>query len=186
MSQNLKISLRKRSRYQPLNKENIKAEYLKYPLYNLEPSGQILNNFLRQGNSYNLSPREAQIIYVLNRTQFEPILKKKLEQGINIIAEDYVGTGIAWGIGVGVEQKFLEKINLHLLKEDLSILFDGKRFNKAIEKNHKYEIDKKLVKKVRKIHLKLRKKYGWKKINANLSVEKINEILWNKIRKLLN
>ncbi|MEA2088256.1 MAG: hypothetical protein U9O55_00210 [Patescibacteria group bacterium] len=167
-----------------LNKENIKAEYLKYPIYDLESSGKILNNFLRQKNSYDISPKEAQIIYVLNRTQFEPILKQKLKQGINIIAEDYIGTGLAWGVGAGVDQKFLEKINSRLLKEDSSILFDGERFNEAVEKNHKHETDENLTKKVRLAHLKFGKKYGWKKINANLSIEQIHKILWSIIKKL--
>lgn len=169
-----------------LNKEDIKAEYLKYPIYDLEPSGKILNNFLRQGNSYNLSPREAQIIYVLNRIQFEPILKKKLKHGINIIAEDYIGTGLAWGIGAGVGEKFLEKINLHLLKEDLAILFDGERFDNAVEKNHKHETNNELTEKVRKTHLNLGKKYGWRKIDANLSIEQIHKLLWEYVDSLRN
>ena len=52
----------------------------------------MINNYLREGNKYGLSAREIQMAYALNRTQFEPILTAKLAQGINIIAEDYVGT----------------------------------------------------------------------------------------------
>ena len=108
-----------------LNKEGNKAEYLKYPIYDLEPSGPILNNYLRGGNIYNLSRRDVQFIYALNRTQYENELKNKLDRGINIVAEDYTGTGKAWGIGTGVDEKFLNDINAHLLKEDLGMLLDG-------------------------------------------------------------
>lgn len=168
-----------------LQERNISAEYLKYPLYDLAPSGPVLNNYLRNGNSHNLSAREAQIIYCLNRTQYQKTLEEKLNEGINIIAEDYTGTGIAWGVGAGVEQNFLEEINSHLLKEDIALLFDGERFKEAVEKNHKHEENDEFSKKVRQIHLDLGKKYGWEMINANLSIEEIADIVFKKVMKAL-
>ncbi|PKM91667.1 hypothetical protein CVU82_00450 [Candidatus Falkowbacteria bacterium HGW-Falkowbacteria-1] len=168
-----------------LEEKNIVAEYLKYPIYGLAPSGPALNNYLRNGNPHNLSAREAQIIYCLNRTQYQKTLEEKLNEGINIIAEDYTGTGIAWGVGAGVEQNFLEEINNHLLKEDIALLFDGERFKEAVEKNHKHEQDDEFSQKVRQIHLNLAKKYNWDIINANLSVEEIAEIIFEKIKTIL-
>ncbi len=168
-----------------LKEKNIEAEYLKYPIYDLDPSGPILNNYLRNGNPYNLSAREAQIIYCLNRTQYQKTLEEKLNSGINIIAEDYTGTGIAWGMGAGVEQEFLENINSHLLKEDIALLFDGERFKEAVEKNHKHEQNDEFSQKVRKIHLDLGKKYNWEMINANLTIEEISHIIFEKIIKSL-
>lgn len=164
-----------------LKEKNIEAEYLKYPIYDLEPSGPILNNYLRNGNPYNLSAREAQIIYCLNRTQYQKTLEEKLNSGINIIAEDYTGTGIAWGMGAGVEQEFLENINSHLLKEDIALLFDGERFKEAVEKNHKHEQNDEFSQKVRQIHLDLGKKYSWEIIDANLTIEEISHIIFEKI-----
>ncbi len=169
-----------------LNKEGIKTEYLKYPIYNLSPSGPTLNNYLRQGNSYKLNAREAQIIYCLNRTQYEKTLIKKLETGINIIAEDYTGTGIAWGMGAGVDENFLKQINSHLIKEDLVFLFDGNRFLESQEKNHKHETNNELTNKVKQAHLKLAQEYNWIKINANLSIEAIQEQLLEQTLKKLD
>lgn len=168
-----------------LKNENKEAEYLKYPIYEIKPSGEILNNYLRGENEYGLTPKEAQIIYALNRSQYEKILLKKLDKGTNVIAEDYVGTGIAWGIGSGVNEQFLKKINSHLLKEDLGFLFDGKRFIKSIEKSHKHETNENLMNKVRDIHLKLAEEFGWIKINANLNIEKIHEELYDKVKKII-
>jgi thymidylate kinase len=169
-----------------LKKLNIKAEYLKYPIYELKPSGRIINEYLRESNPHKLSAREAQIIYTLNRTQYQKELEKKLEQGINIIAEDYTGTGIAWGMGAGIDQSFLEEINSHLKKEDMAILFDGKRFKESIENNHKHEEDDTFARKVRKIHLTLAKKYNWEIIDANSSIKKIESDILNRIKKVLN
>jgi len=158
---------------------------MKYPVYDLDPSGKILNNYLREGNKYNLAPREIQTIYALNRTQYESTLKEKLESGVNIIAEDYTGTGICWGIGAGVDEEYLKLINSHLLKEDLDFLFDGERFTESTEKNHKHETDEELLEKVRQAHLRIGEELDWKKINANLTIPEIHAILWEEIKKLI-
>lgn len=168
-----------------LRANGYQAEYLKYPIYDLAPSGFILNNYLRENNSFQLSPREAQIIYALNRTQYEEQLIAKLKSGINVIAEDYTGTGLAWGIGAGVDENFLKEINSHLLREDLVFLFDGERFRQAIENGHKHENDDDLTNKVRWAHFKLKEEYDWLKINANLAIEAIHEQLWTETKKLL-
>jgi dTMP kinase len=182
---NLGKSTQARILINKLNKSGIPAKYLKYPIYDLAPSGIILNKYLREGNPCNLSAREAQIIYALNRTQFQEKLEEYLNQGINIIAEDYTGTGIAWGIGAGIEENFLIEINSHLLKEDVAILFDGERFKEAVEKNHKHEENEEFSQNVRKIHLDLAKKNNWQKVNANLSIEEISEIIEKEVRKVL-
>ncbi len=168
-----------------LKANGYQAEYLKYPIYDLAPSGQMLNDYLRNANPYGLHSREAQIMYAMNRTQYQADLIAKLKAGINVIAEDYKGTGIAWGLGAGVDEKFLKEVNSHLISEDLVFLFDGERFRQAIENNHKHENDEDLMTKVRWAHLKLREEYGWWKINANLAIEEIHEEIWVTTRNLL-
>jgi dTMP kinase len=168
-----------------LQKEGKIAEYLKYPIYSLEPSGTLLNEYLRLGNPQNFSPREAQIIYTLNRTQFEHSLKEKINNGINIVSEDYTGTGIAWGAGAGVDEKFLKKINGHLLKEDIAFLFDGERFKDSVEDKHKHENNDTLTENVRNTHIKLGAEFGWHKINANLTIPEIHEQLWHTLQSYL-
>lgn len=168
-----------------LKKNSYKSEYIKYPVYQLEPAGPLINAYLRKGNPHHFSPRELQILHFVDRIKFEPILKEKLNKGINVIAEDYFGTAVAWGVGAGVNREFLEHLYSYVLKEDLAILLDGKRFRNSIEKNHRHESNEKLINKVRKIHLTVGKKYGWKKINASLSVGEISEIIWKKVKKIL-
>lgn len=182
---NLGKSTQARLLVEKLKNLGLKAEYFKYPLYDLEPFGPMLSQYLRNGNPYDLSAREAQLIYVLNRTQYQKELTEKLNFGINVIAEDYVGTGIAWGVGAGIDQGFLEKINSHLIKEDLGILFEGERFKSSIEENHKHETNDEFTKKVRQIHLDLGQKFNWKTINANLSIEEISQIIEGYVKEIL-
>lgn len=156
-----------------IEERGLKARYLKYPLYDLEPSGPVINNYLREGNQHDLSAREFQIIQILNRTQFDSQLRVMLDNGENVVVEDYVGTGIAWGVGAGISKDFLIDLNIHLVKEDLAILLEGERFLDGKEDGHKHEEDDKLMRKVGEAHLILADEYDWKKVNANQSVEEV-------------
>ncbi|MDD2483273.1 MAG: hypothetical protein PHE32_01080 [Candidatus Shapirobacteria bacterium] len=156
-----------------LKSEGKDAVYLKYPIYDLEPTGPRINRYLREGNPENLTPATVQQIYSDNRRDFEPQLVEMINQGKYIIAEDYVGTGIAWGMIGGAKIEEMEKINEGLRVPDLSILLDGERFLTGIESNHKHEGATELWPKGRQIHLDLAKKYGWEIVNANQSKENV-------------
>lgn len=152
--------------------------YLKYPVYDLEPNGPRINRYLREGNPENLTPVTVQKIYSDNRRDFEPELKKIINNGKWVMAEDYLGTGIAWGMIGGATAKEIEKINSGLLEADLSILLDGERFLTGIESEHKHESANELWPKGRQIHLDLAKRYGWKVVNANQTREKVlNDVI---------
>lgn len=168
-----------------LKLHGLKAEYLKYPVYDIAPTGAILNNYLRQNNFYNLSAREIQIIYTFNRLQYEKTLLEKLAQGVNIVAEDYAGTGIAWGLASGLNENFLKYLNSGLIKEDLAFLFDGERFLESIEYNHQHETKERLIDKARIAHLRLGYELGWTIINANQPIQQIHDKIWNRVLKLL-
>ncbi|MBI4117905.1 MAG: hypothetical protein HY453_02405 [Parcubacteria group bacterium] len=168
-----------------LENAGVKATYLKFPLYDLHPSGPMLNNYLREGNAYRLSPREAQLIYILNRTQYQHLMEKTLTTGIWVVAEDYIGTGLAWGVGAGVDQTFLETMNSHLLAEDVAFLITGNRFLHARETRHAHENDQPLSDKVEKIFLSLAEKRGWFLVslpsdesNTAASIETLSDTLW--------
>ena len=154
-----------------LNEKGVKAEYLKYPVYELEPSGSFINNVLRGSKKQEISEEELQLWYVLNRFQYQPVLKQKLEEGVTVVAEDYSGTGVAWGVAKGADEEWLVNLNKPLLKEDVALLFDGERFLQAKEENHLHESNDELMKKSREVHLSLAEKFGWIKINANDSIE---------------
>lgn len=169
-----------------LQKNKIKAEYLKYPVYNLAPTGPFINKVLRGGKKQEISEHELQMWYILNRFQYEPKLLSKLEKGIWVIAEDYIGTGLAWGWAKGADLKTLEAMNKPLLKEDLAIFFFGKRYLDGKEKVHIHEQNDKLMEKCQKKHQMLAKKYHWKKVNANGAREKIAEMIMQIVEKKFN
>lgn len=168
-----------------LNAAGRRAEYLKYTLYDLEPSGPCINDYLRKGNPENFSAREFQILHTMNRTQYQPQLQNKLSRGIDIVAEDYTGTGLAWAQGAGISKEFITRINSHLLKEDLAILLDGQRFLDSVETDHKHETDDELTARVRRLHLELAYEYGWTIIEANQPIAQVANDIWQVVLGLL-
>jgi len=201
-----------------------RSEYLKYPVYDLNPTGKKLNEILRGKKSavqycqnffpgtwicrnksqdklsqlfkyravkkeesvkQKISEEELQMWYTLNRYQYQPELQKKLARGYIMVAEDYIGTGLAWGSAKGADLKWLEIMNRYLLKEDLSILLDGKRFLRGKEQNHLHESNDELVEKCRDVHLKLGKKYKWQMVNANQPLLKVEEDIWKIVKNLI-
>jgi thymidylate kinase len=157
--------------------------YLKYPIYDLEPTGPRINRYLREGNPENLTPATAQKIYSDNRRDFESKLIEMINEGKWVIAEDYKGTGIAWGMIGGATVEEMEEINKNLLEADLSILLDGERFLTGIEIGHTHESATDLWPKGKQIHLDLAKRYDWKIANANQTKEEVLASVINILKK---
>ncbi len=158
-------------------KEGRNAVYLKYPIYD-SPTGKRINGILREGKEKNISETEFQELYCQNRREFEPQLKKMLKEELVVVAEDYIGTSLAWGSAKGADYAYLKKLNADLIQEDLAILLDGARFSEAKEKGHIHEENDALMEAVRLRHQKIGKEKGWIFVNANQKKEDVfNDII---------
>ncbi|MBI4235072.1 hypothetical protein HY604_02105 [Candidatus Peregrinibacteria bacterium] len=162
----------------------LKAEYIKYPIYDLAPTGPLLNDVLRSGEQ-KISEDELQMWFVMNRYQFQPKLISMLEDGVNVVAEDYIGTGVAWGMAKGLEEDFLECINGKLIKEGLAILMEGVRDVAAIENLHVHEKNEALTEKCREIFANLGEKYCWKKVLVDKNWDITTDRLWEVVKESL-
>lgn len=168
-----------------LQEEGYASEYLKYPVYDIVPSGPFLNSYLRESNPWSLSPREAQIIYALNRAQYEPVLLEKLRAGTIVVAEDYWGTGVAWGVGAGVPLDFMLELNSFVYREDIAVLFEGTRFSSGFEQEHLHETNNELMNKVDEVLHDLGKTHDWRLVNANGSIEEVQNSVWEIVKTIL-
>jgi thymidylate kinase len=210
---------------QQLLKNNIRVEFIKYPIYNLNPTGKKLNEILRGKRktgiqsmidffpgtkvrrpgirrkstggltfrTQSIAPREVrqrvteeelQMWYSLNRYQFDPQVRRKLASGISIVAEDYTGTGLAWGSAKGADLAWLMAVNKYLQKPDLEILLDGERFLAGKEKVHLHESSDRLIKKARMAFQKLAKKNSWQVVSANESIDVVTKRICEKVMPL--
>lgn len=158
------------------------AFYIKYPVYGQKPSGHLINRILRGKGGQKISEEELQLWFVLNRYQFEPKLKKMLKAGKIVVAEDYIGTGIAWGAAKGVNIASLENMNKFLVQPDLAIFMDGKRALEAREKKHIHEQNDALAQRCQQVYRKLAKKYGWKSIVVDRDPDVTAARIWTIIQ----
>lgn len=165
-----------------LKKENFDPAYIKYPIYDLDPSGPYLNKLLREGEQ-TISEEELQLWFTINRHQFEPQLKSMLMEGKTVVAEDYIGTGLAWGMAKGANEEWLEQINKYLLRSDLSILLDGERTVQAVEKGHIHETNEQLMRRARQAHTDLSKKYAWYPIKLQEKKEDTAKLIWEAVKE---
>lgn len=163
------------------------ASRLKYPVYDLEPEGPFIYKYLRDPQfrkENELSTHKLQKKYAENRMRYEPTLRERLKNGEWIVAEDYTGTGISWGLTWGGELDYVEDINEDLLRPDLEILMHGSRFISAIEKDHRNEMDSERITICKNFHFLLADRYGWKKINAKQKVEEVQADIIEQIKEL--
>jgi len=154
------------------------AHRLKYPVYDLKPEGPFIHSYLRDPKfrkKNNLTTHELQKKYADNRRRYEKELKKRLAKGEWIIAEDYVGTGIVWGLTWGGDLEYLEKVNQKLLKPDVEILMHGERFLTALEKDHRNEMEPERIEICKNFHILLAESYDWDIVDANQSVKKVHD-----------
>lgn len=164
------------------------ASRLKYPVYDLEPEGPFIYKYLREPefrSKNELSTEELQMKYAENRRRYESELKKRLDSGEWIVAEDYTGTGIAWGLTWGANLEYLEDINKDLFQPDLSILMHGERFDTAIEAGHRNETNADRIRICRNFHLLLRDRYQWKQVNANQDIGSVSRDIQQLVGELM-
>ena len=166
-----------------MKEHGLQVRYIKYPMYDLSPTGALINGYLREGNPNNFTPREAQTLYAMNRTQFESTLKSWLDAGENVVAEDYTGTSLGWGQVTGVSKDYLVEVNSHLLKEDVILYLKGQRHIVAKEHKHIHEKDDKLIQKAGKVFDGLAEEYNWTIINAVGTIEEVHKRMWKSFQE---
>lgn len=165
-----------------LKNEGYSVISLKYPLYELQPTGPRCNNFLRNGNPEKLTALEFQELCAQNRFDFQEELLNLLENNDFVIAEMYTGSGIAFGMGDNISYEKLKDMNIGLIIPDTSILLDGKRFLEAREEGHNFEKDDVKMDKIREHHLFLAEELKWSIVDANQSIELVSDKIFNLIK----
>ena len=141
--------------------QGINIAGVKYPVYDLAPTGPLIHQCLKEGNPNNWNAAKLQQMCAQNRHDFQPELKKLLSENDIVVVEMYTATGYCFGMGEGVPWQLLKEWNEGLLEPDISIFLDGNRFIESIEKGHRFEEDFLKTEVIRNFHYLLGEKYGW-------------------------
>ena len=157
-------------------KQGLKVFTLKYPIYDIDPSGTFLHTVLRS-RQQTLSEEELQMWFALNRYQFQSKLQHLLATYDLVIAEDYTYTAVAWGSCKGLDQDWIEKINDKLIQPDLEILITGERSLETVEKGHIHENQHDLADKVSTKLKNLAQDKSWKVVERQAEISQTQDLL---------
>lgn len=154
------------------------------------PVGKILRKNLN--NEIDLCPESEALLFAGDRAQhvFEE-LEPELEEGKIIITGRYLFSSLVYQNVRGLELDWLEKINKHALKPDLTILIDVptetglKRVNETGSPD-KFEENLDMQKKVRETYLEIAKENNIPVVDGAKSIENVHNQIKKEVKKALH
>jgi len=190
-------SVQSRALYKRLSRLDIPA------LLTHEPGGTSLSKkirgWLKQVENTDISPLAELLLFNASRVLLiDEVIHPELEKGRVVICDRYVDSTIAYqSYGRGLDLKMVTAINnvaSRGLKPELTILLDTSAEEGLARKKGKTRRDRfeqeniTFHQRVRKGYLELAAKEPerWLKIDASQPKEKVEEIFWQKVSKLLS
>jgi len=158
---------------------------VEYPIYDLGEAGPRLKRILWHQESPP-NEEEMQTLFAQNRADFEPTLRGWLNSGVNVLAEDYKGTGVVWGVARGLGIQKMEEINQPFLDPDVSVLIDGpRRLDLRPGEGHVYNTDEEEWYRARKVYLQMADKYGWVRVGGDAPILTVAGRIWTVVQLAL-
>jgi dTMP kinase len=165
-----------------------------------EPGGTVLGDELRKvlkrKRGSSISPQAELFLVAASRVQLvAEVIRPALEEGKVVICDRFTYSTLVYqGYGRGLELSFVETVNniaTQNLKPDLAILLDispeqGLARKQSLRDRFELE-DLSFHRRVREGYLKMvaAESERWLVIDASLPKEKIAEIIWDRVSKLL-
>jgi thymidylate kinase len=168
-----------------LRQERVAVKRVEYPIYDLGEAGPKLKKILWKKDKV-MGEEQMQELFAQNRRDFEPTLKGWINSGVTVIAEDYKGTGIVWGVAKGIPIERMEEINDNFLDPDVSILIDGpRRLDLRPGEGHIYNTDEDEWYKARKTYLQMADRYGWIRVGGDAPILTVAGRIWTVVKLAL-
>ncbi|XP_063896718.1 thymidylate kinase [Helicoverpa armigera] len=177
-------STQARTLVENLKNKNIQAEYTNFPARNTDV-GKIINNYLQMKN--DLSDEVIHLLFSANRWERAKNIIKKLEAGTTIIVDRYCYSGVAFSAAKGLDFNWCKSPDVGLPKPD-KVFFLTMPVDSIKERNgfgnERYEVLN-FQKKVSETYQKL-KEDNWEVLDANRSIESIQEDLLQQSLNIIN
>jgi len=174
-----------------LKKEGKKVEIIHFPTYQKTPLGIFVAKYLKGdfGSKESITPEIGSLFYSLDRYQFQKELEKKLESGINIIADRFTASNIFQAAKLNGEDRFkiwewIKAVDSRIPQPDVTIVlhvpakiskevtFEKEQKNDLMRKGEVdiHESDIEYQEKVRRTYLDIAKKEGWIVIDCSVEI----------------
>ena len=196
-----------------LEKEGKKVEIIRFPTYQKSALGVFVSKYLKGdfGSKEEITPEIGSIFYALDRYQFKEELNKKLNSGVNIIADRYTASNIfqaakldgddrfkLWNWIKAMEQRLPQPnvvIVLNVPVELSKKTYENREMKNEMEGGEDiHEADLSYQEKVRKTYIEIAKKENWLIIDCFeergdkiqfRKIEEIHEEIYKKLRDII-
>jgi dTMP kinase len=164
-----------------LEQDGHKVRSVSFPDYQT-PIGQELQKALAGERDFG---REAmQLLYVANRFEYKPRLDLWLAAGDVVICDRYRASSVAYGEAQGLDPAWLDDIQRHLPRTDLTVLLDiapETAVSRKTSGRDKYERDVSLLARVRDSYRRQSRDAGWVFIDAEQSREDVARVVMREV-----
>jgi dTMP kinase len=154
-----------------LKQDGRKARLVSFPDY-ATSIGEEIARALQGEREYE--PAVMQLLYIANRYERRPDLRRWLEGGLFLVCDRYVASSVAYGESFGLDPVWLAEVQKFLPPADLTILLDIAPETAARRKSSdrdRYERDLALLARVRQSYQRQAAAGGWVVIDGERSKE---------------
>jgi dTMP kinase len=152
-----------------------KARLLSFPDYGTS-IGEEIARALQGEREYG--PDVMQLLFVANRHERREAILEWIAGGLILVCDRYRASTIAYGEALGLDATWLEDIQRHLPKADLTIFIDIEPATAAKRKAHgrdRYESDLSLLERVRASYQRQAADPNWVRVDGERTKDEVAE-----------
>jgi len=150
------------------------------------PLGRQLKIYLTRRKRFDF--HAVHLLYAANKWERAASITREISLGRVLIINRYTPSNLAYGIAHGLSLNWLESLERELPKEDLVLILDVSpraSFRRKRRLRDVHEEDLSYLHKVRRIYLRLAKKYQWRVVNGERDPRAVNLELWSAVLPIL-
>ena len=160
-----------------LRETGLKARVVSFPDYGTS-IGEEIARALQGERDYG--PEVMQLLYVANRYERRPDIKRWQQTGIALLFDRYIASSIAYGEAEGLDARWLADLQRFLPQPDVTILLDIAPDTAVTRKatgRDRYEQDLALQARVRESYLRQVQQPGWLRIDGERPKAEVAETI---------
>jgi dTMP kinase len=150
------------------------------------PIGRQLKIYLTTRKRFDF--RAVHLLYAANKWERAASIARQISLGRVLLINRYTPSNMAYGVAHGLSRNWLEPLEKELPKADLVLILDVSpraSFRRKRLLRDVHEKDLSYLRRVRRIYLRLAKKYHWKVVNGERDPKVVNLELWSAVSPIL-
>lgn len=144
--------------------------------------GRQLRNYLTGKRRFDF--RTAHLLYAANKWERASSITREIDRGRVLIVNRYAPSNVAYGVAHGLPLNWLQSLETGLPEPDLVILLDVSpkaSFKRKIRFRDVHEENLAYLNRVRRVYLRLAKRYRWAVIDGEQDPQTVHREVWRQV-----